>query len=144
MSGYPELDALSAITNYWDLELHIFGSIGDSVQLAQAYSVPAFLTVGYWKTRRQLANYLANEKVTITTVTGAALGAPPPPEGRRGRLAMLAGVRAPVASALLTVWHPEEFTIIDVWALATVSKFGETVDGVAFGDHSQPWWEQHL
>ena len=47
----------------------------------------------------------------------------------------------PVASALLTVWHPDEFTIIDIRALRTLSLLGEAVDEVGFDEHGQPWWE---
>lgn len=142
MARYPELEALDGITNYWDLEQHIFDAVGVAVRSAQSYTVPHFLTVGYWKARRQIARYLTNTGEALEAVTRHALADKPPEEGRRRRLMALAGVRAPVASALLTVWHPDEHTIIDVWALSTLAKLGEAVDGVAFGTHGQPWWEQ--
>lgn len=145
MDGRPELTGLAEITNYWDLEDHILGTVGTSVRSRGSYSVGEFLTVAYWKSRRQLANYVANERTagTVATVTEAALGPRPPTEGRRARLATLTGVRTPVASALLTAWRPDEYTIIDVWALAALSALGEEVEGVPFRDHGQPWWEQH-
>ena len=145
MDSRPELTALDEITNYWDLEDHILTTVGTSVRSRGAYTVAEFLTVAYWKSRRQLANYVANERTsgTVAMVTRAALTTQPPPEGRWRRLATLTGVRTPVASALLTVWRPDEYTIIDVWALAALSDLGEGVDSVPFRDHGQPWWEQH-
>jgi hypothetical protein len=145
MTGRPEFAALERITNYWDLEEHILGTVGTSVRSQGAYTVGEFLTVTYWKSRRQLANYVANEKTsgTVAMVTQAAFAPQPPHEGRWGRLATLTGVRTPVASALLTVWRPDEHTIIDVWALAALSSLGEEADGVPFRDHGQPWWERH-
>src|ERR1035438_9217455 len=74
MAMYPELSALAGITNYWDLETHIFETIGPAAQKRGSYTIPEFLTVGYWKTPRQLANYRKNEgkKTDVPNVTRRA------------------------------------------------------------------------
>jgi hypothetical protein len=144
MQVYPQLEALDQITNYWDLEEHVFSVLGPAVRSAGAYTVPQFVTVGYWKTPRQLSNYLENEGPAVLGVTKKALAAKTPAAGRTGALVRgLSGVRVRVASALLTVWRPEQFTIIDVWALTALSGLGEQIDGVAFAARSHGWWDSN-
>lgn len=145
MAEFPALQVVRGLASYWSLEDFIFSTIGPSVRDAALFTVAEFVTVGYWKTPRPLTNYLSNEARpgTIQKVTGAALARTEPAIGRRATLAYLNGVGAPVASALLTVWCPDEFTIIDYRALSTLSHFGATVDGVAASEHRQFWWEQH-
>ena len=145
MAAHPSLEVLAGITNYWDLEEHIFDTIGPAVRKAGAYTAPQFVTVGYWKSRRQLANYRKNEtrECGVGRITAKALAADLPNTAKPGVLCELAGVRIPVASALLTVWHPDEFTIIDTRALKALACLGEVIDGVGFNEHGQRWWEEH-
>jgi hypothetical protein len=143
ISDHPELNDLSGLTTYWDFEEHIFNSIGPDLQRTDSYSLPHFLTVGYWKTPRQLSNYRKNDEAKVRDVTSRAFDKALPSISRPATLTALDGVQVPVASALLTVWNPNEFTIIDVWALKTLSFYREGIDGVNFAQHGQPWWEQH-
>ena len=140
MPLYPELAVLDDITNYWDLEEHIFLTIGSSVRTRGSFTMAEFLTVGYWKTPRQLGKYLANAN-QVVSITGEALESTLSPPGRRQALCRLDGVGVPVASTLLAAWRPEEFTIIDIWALAALAHFGEHANGVAFDARSQAQWE---
>ena len=145
MANYPEREALTEITNYWGLEEYIFGVIGPAIRETGSYTFSQFATVSYWKSPRPLAHYRKNEEPveTVSTITGRAF-ASGLPDGKKPReLTELAGVRVAVASALLTVWRPERFTIIDRWALKTLSLLGETIDGVRFDEHGQSWWEKH-
>jgi hypothetical protein len=147
MATHPELMTLSGITNYWDLESYIFDTIGPVVRSRGSLTLPEFLTIGYWKAPRQLSNYRKNEHndegMTVPDVTGVALSDVTLDSMRPNALSALSGVRVPVASALLTVWHPHDFTIIDVWALKTLSAARESIGGTSFSDHGQPWWEDH-
>lgn len=144
MAAHPSLEVLDGITNFWDLEEYIFDTIGPAVREAGAYTIPQFLTVAYWKSRRQLANYRKNEtrERTVGGITAKALVADVPNTAKPGVLWELAGVRIPVASALLTVWHPDEFTIIDTRALKALACLGEGIEGVGFNEHGQRWWEE--
>ena len=148
MAVHPNLKVLAGITNYWDLETYIFDTIGPAVRTRGSFTIPESPIVGYWKTPRQLSNYRKNEQndegMTVPDMTGRALSKATVDRERPSALSALTGVRVPVASALLlTVWHPNDFTIIDVWALKTLSVLGESVAGGKFSDHGQPWWEDH-
>ncbi len=145
MQSRPALHVLDDLTNYWDLEDHIFSTIGPSVRQTGSFTVAELVTVAYWKTPRPLTAYLSNEEMpgTITSVTREALSPTEPELGRRGTLRKLNGVGVPVASAILTVWSPDDFTIIDVWALRTLSHFNQTVDEVTVSEHLQSWWERN-
>lgn len=143
IKAHPQLRVLSGITTYWELEEYIFGTIAPAVQKRHAYTLPEFLVVGYWKTPRQLANYRKNAKEEVRTVSHRALKARLPDDARPQALRTLSGVRVPVASALLTVWDSDAFTIIDAWAVKTLSLCGESINGIGFDEHPQPWWERH-
>jgi hypothetical protein len=139
MAKYPAaLSLLEPIDNFWDLERHIFQVVGESVRTSGVYAPSQLLTVGYWKSNRPLRYYVRNRAATVATVTRAALAEQSP----WYRLDQLIGVGIPVASALLTVWKPDEYTIIDVRALHTLNSFNEKADVTAFVDHDQPWWER--
>lgn len=141
MEACPDLEVLAGITNYWDFEMHIFETIGPAVRKRGSYTLPEFLTVGYWKTPRQLSNYRRNEGVPI--VTRDAFASDVADIDRPDALLGLRGVRVPVASALLTVWNPDTFTIIDVWALKALTQLGESIGEHRFSEHGRRWWENH-
>jgi hypothetical protein len=145
ISAHPEMQVLFEIATHWDLEEYIFETIGSAIRREGSFTLPDFLTVGYWKTPRQLGNYRKNARDNgkVQRVTLKALSDDLPNSDRPGVLSELTGVRVPVASALLTVWHPDEFTIIDIWSLKTLSLCGESIDGIRFEEHGQPWWEDH-
>jgi hypothetical protein len=145
IKAYPELQVLSQLTTYWDVEEYIFDTIGSAVRQAGSYTLPQLLLVGYWKTPRQLANYRKNaaDPDKVHRVTQEALSDDAPAIEKPSGLSALDGVRVAVASAHLTVWHPEQFTIIDIWSLKALSLCGESIDGVGFREHGQSWWERH-
>jgi hypothetical protein len=145
MKDHPELRPLSGVTNYWDLELYIFDTIGPSIRKTGAFTLPEFLIVAYWKARRQLASYRLNEadEGCVTRVTRRAFSRQVP-DGEKPRvLCELRGVQVSVASALLTVWNADKFSIIDVRALQTLCLLGESVEGIEFKEHPQRWWKEH-
>jgi hypothetical protein len=143
IKAHPEMGVLSEITTYWELEEYIFKTIGPAVQKAGFFTLPEFITVGYWKTPRQLTNYRKNNDATVQKITLKALASDLARPARPVEMSGLDGVRVPVASALLTIWRPEEFTIIDVFALKTLSRSSESIDGVGFHERGQTWWLGH-
>jgi len=73
-----------------------------------------FVSIGKWKTIRQIHNYKANEEETVSNVTRQVLKERD--ISKQIRLltkGKLKGVKIPVASAILTIVFPKEFCIID-------------------------------
>jgi hypothetical protein len=91
--------------------------------------------IGSWKAAR-VSGYLArNDEHAIADVTRVAL-APPTPDWMRHRiLRILDGVGHPMASAILTVWKPQDNTILDY---RVVEALHELKDRGAI-DIEPPW-----
>jgi hypothetical protein len=73
-----------------------------------------FVSIGRWKTPRQINNYEANSEETVGKITSQVLKEKS--ETKQIRLltkGALRGVKIPVASAILTVVYPKEYCIID-------------------------------
>jgi hypothetical protein len=81
------------------------------------------LAVGHWKSTRVLSRLNSNSDEDIEDITRVALSAPNRLKHRI--LHLLAGVQTPVASALLTVWNADMFTVTDVRAMETLRAHGE-------------------
>lgn len=84
------------------------------------------IAVGRWKSARAVGRLDANPDDDIEDITRAALAAPDRLKHRL--LHLLSGVRTPMASALLTVWNPARFTVVDYRAIETLRACGE-LDG---------------
>jgi hypothetical protein len=87
--------------------------------------------IGTWKAARATGYLARNEKDAIADVTRVAL-TPPTPDWMRHRiLGILDGVGHPMASAILTVWKPQDNTILDyrVSAVTLLSRgAGQVID----------------
>lgn len=73
-----------------------------------------FVSIGRWKSCRQIHNYEANSEETVNDVTSQVLKEES--ETKRIRLltkGALRGVKIPVASAILTIVYPDRYCIID-------------------------------
>jgi hypothetical protein len=81
-----------------------------------------------WKSRRTLGVMKRNPNIadadeTIRDVTRLALARDSTPDWMRHRiLCILYGVGHPVASAILTIWDPDNHTVIDVRTVAALRK----------------------
>lgn len=70
--------------------------------------------IGEWKTRGRNRKLLGqNADNDVRGVTTVAFASDTPESMRHGILTLLNGVRQRMASAVLTVWRPEEYTIFD-------------------------------
>lgn len=102
------------------VEQPVFGSVSARVRSQGFYTKPDLVAVGKWKSSRSASRLQANTDAEIKEITGLALKAS---DGVGYRLlTVLQGVGVPVASALLTVAHPERYTIIDVRAVRSLKK----------------------
>src|SRR3954447_14884920 len=98
-------------------ERRLFEEIGPRVRDRGRYTRSEFLEVGQWKSQRTRALLRRNRTATIESITARALG---DTDERVSILTALQGVSDPVASALLTVWDPERYTVFDYRAVETL------------------------
>jgi hypothetical protein len=91
------------------------------------YDKADLLAVGGWKAVRATGYLGRNDEADIEYVTQAAFAAPDHLKHRF--LSLLSGVQQAMASALLTVWDPEKFTVYDIRAMATLRAHGEAGPG---------------
>jgi thermostable 8-oxoguanine DNA glycosylase len=83
-----------------------------------------FVKLGWWKTRRQMKNYKANNEILIQESTRSAYLA----SEERQKLDILTkrmklkGVGVPVASTILHFLKPDEFPIFDVHVRSSLKK----------------------
>jgi hypothetical protein len=83
--------------------------------------------IGTWKTQRALGYLSQNSEDAIEEVTRLAFGSKTPEWMRHHILRILHGVGHPMASAILTIWEPENHTVLDyraVEALQELKKLG--------------------
>ena len=105
-----------------DQESHLFDVLALAVQEQGFFTRSQFLEVGRWKALRATGPMKANSDGRVQHVTALALS---PTNCERGStLTSLAGVGAPMASALLTVWQPENYTVYDERAQRSLEHFG--------------------
>lgn len=97
--------------------------VGPKVREQGYFDRDSFLAVGRWKSRRATSQMTSNTDEMIHDVTATALAAPLPIQHLV--LDILRGVAVPMASALLTVWNPEQHTVIDVRAVNSLVTHGE-------------------
>ncbi len=102
-------------------EEKLFSELGGAVRKRGWYSKAELIQVGEWKARGRIRGRLAqNSDADVKEITKAALTAP---EDRQCQiLGKLHGVADPMASALLTIWDPAHYTILDFRAFAALER----------------------
>ncbi|MGH2596250.1 MAG: hypothetical protein ACRDH7_09840 [Actinomycetota bacterium] len=104
-------------------EERLFQEIGPAVRAQGYFNRKQFLHVGEWKSPRSKGLQAHNTDSVVREITGLALG--PSMDERLTTLTALQGVQDAVASALLTVWEPDTYTVTDRRALATLTRAGK-------------------
>jgi hypothetical protein len=124
-------DRLRQFSTRYEFEDFLFTSVHADLRRGY-YAAEEFLVVGNRKSRRPIGFYIRNTAVDIRDTTRIAFtdaGRPWRQPGKANKpwnvLDRLHGVGIPVASALLTVWQPDTFTVIDFRALHTPGAHGE-------------------
>ncbi len=103
-----------------DTEVILFDEVSPKLQSRGKYELEEFFAVCDWKTTRTRTLVHRNRREHVSEVTHVAfncsewLQVPV--------LSALSGVGTPTASALLTVWRPNSYTIIDFRVLNALSK----------------------
>jgi hypothetical protein len=103
-------------------ERSLLEEIGPRVRARGSYARAEFFEVAEWKSQRTRALLRRNRTATIESVTARAFG---DAEERVSILTALEGVSDAVASALLTVWDPERYTVYDWRAVETLRRARE-------------------
>lgn len=104
----------------------VFKVIGPAVAKRGFYDHAELMQVGKWKANRVTGYLKRNSAEDVREISRLALAAPDHLKHRV--LSLLEGVKTPMASALLTVWSPDAFTVIDVRAVDTL-KANREVEG---------------
>ena len=104
-------------------EERLFHEIGPAVRAQGYFTRKQFLHVGEWKSPRSKGLHAHNTDATVREVTTVALRSST--EERLTTLSALHGVQDAVASALLTVWNPDAYTVTDWRAIATLERAGK-------------------
>ncbi|TCK25628.1 hypothetical protein [Pseudonocardia endophytica] len=108
----------------WDAV--VLDEIGPKVRRQGHYTDEDARDVVRWKSRRALGRLKLNGPGDIEYVTRAALNGPP--HLAHLLLGTLHGVATPVASSILMIFSPDEFTVIDRYAIRTLRAHGEWTD----------------
>ncbi|RAF20499.1 hypothetical protein DN545_31940 [Burkholderia multivorans] len=107
-----------------DLEAEIFDSIAPKVVRREGYKRKNFLKVVEWKAVAVLPQAERLDADDIDYITGVALDEDTPNHLRLPLLKGLPGVGNPLASALLTVFDPKKYAIIDARAVGVLHDHG--------------------
>jgi hypothetical protein len=95
--------------------------VGKAVRQRGWYSKAELIQVGEWKARGRIRGRLAqNSDADVKEITTTALAAPD--DRKHLILGRLHGVADPMASALLTIWDPERYTVLDFRAFAALER----------------------
>lgn len=107
-----------------DLEAEIFDSVAPKVVRREGYKRKNFLKVVEWKAVALLPRAERLAADDIDYITGVALDEDTPNHLRLPLLKVLPGVGNPLASALLTVFDPKKYAIIDARAVGVLHDHG--------------------
>jgi hypothetical protein len=105
-----------------DRERKLFSQVHPRIARDRYLRQRDFLEIGRWKSSRTLGKLRENGEGWIREVTLAAFD--PHTDERALTLTSLAGVGIQMASAFLTVWNPDEYTVIDRRAVDTLRRAG--------------------
>ncbi len=100
-----------------------------------------FVILGWWKTRRQMKNYQANDETLVKDATRLAYQTSNMLLKLHILLA-LKGVGVPVASTILHFMQPDEFPIFDLHVKSSLKKAGKWSRSV--DDASSDAWVEYV
>lgn len=122
---------LKKYLKYYFLEDYLFGEVNKNFKKRGYLTPEEFFAIVIWKSNRAKTNIYKGIKKsgkTIRAITSAVSRAKTS-EQKLDILISLPGIGIPMASAILTVCYPKDFTIADYRACAALKDFDETMDG---------------
>lgn len=124
-------------SKYYDLEAYLFNHVSTTFQ--QTHTLPAFdfFCIIIWKANRaksKIAKRLLKRGPNLEAAVSALMADISSAEGPKARLQVLHewGFLLPMASAILTVLFPEEFTVYDVRVCGILKGFEDLQNKTQF------------
>lgn len=108
-------------------EARLFGEVGREVRQRGHFVKAELVMIGGWRSHRAMGHLRLATEQMVESISALALDTNTAWQFRDRILCVLDGVAEPLASALLTVWDPEHFTLLDrrsVESLGTLLQFG--------------------
>lgn len=117
--------------NYYFLENYLFNEVSKNFQKRGYLTPEEFFAIVIWKSNRVKTNVrkgIEKNKKTIRAITSEVYQAKTA-EQKLNILTSIPSIGIPMASAILTVCYPDNFTIADYRACAALKDFGEEIAG---------------
>ncbi|MCP2015921.1 hypothetical protein L1280_003104 [Deinococcus sp. HSC-46F16] len=123
---------------YYDLERYLFETVSRKFAEGEEVTTFDFFCIVVWKSNRaksRVAARLMNRNADLDAAVRQLVGEVREAEGNRARLKVLLQawqLRLPMATAILTVFCPEDFTIYDYRACEQLGDFADLADRTDF------------
>lgn len=126
------MEDLKKYLKYYFLEDYLFGDIHKNFRRRGYLTPEEFFAIVIWKSNRRKTDIrkgVERSGKTIRAITSEVFRAKTP-EQKLKILTSVFSIGIPIASAILTVCYPDDFTIVDYRARASLKKdFDEEVEG---------------
>lgn len=114
---------------YYFREEYLFNDVNKNFQKQGYLTSEEFFAIVIWKSNRAKTNVLrgiVKSGKTIRSITSEVFGAKTP-EQKLNILTSIPGIGIPMASAILTVCYPDDFTVVDYRARGALKYFSEEI-----------------
>ena len=122
---------LKDYVKYYSLEDYLFGEVSRNFYKDHSLSAEDFFAIIIWKSNRsktKIVRRLKQEGLTVSEIVRNIRT-----ESREGQLQYLIGkkigIGIPIASAILAVCYPKDFTVVDYRVIASLKALKEEVEG---------------
>lgn len=145
MQDYSQYSIPLDYLKFYDLEHYLFTEVSGRFQRTGVISPADFYMVIIWKANRaksRIRNRLSKHEGGFAGAVEALTAALCEADGAAHRLEILMktwGFRLPMASAILTVLYPREFTVYDTRVCEQLGAF----EGLADRQFSETLWEDY-
>ncbi len=123
-----EIKNIKKYIQLYNVEDYLFTQIGPAGKKRGYFIFDEFYKICMWKTRRQKNRYLKNVD-KIEGVTKIAFSENDE-EKKMKKLCELDGVSVPVASAILTIFDPQNYAIIDIRCIDMLNILGYKINKI--------------
>jgi len=138
--------AVNDFARYYDLEEYLFREVSSGYQTNRQISAFDFFCIIIWKANRSKSKVakrmLAQGHRDLASAVETLLSAISTAKGNKERLRVLVegwGFRLPMASAILTVLYPDDFTVYDVRVCDVLCDFKDAQYKTRYDD----LWERY-
>ncbi len=125
------MDNLEKYLKYYFLEEYLFNDVSKNFQKHEYLTPEEFFAIIIWKSNRAKTNVrrgIEKSKKTIRKITAGIFQAKTS-EQKLNTLTSIPSIGIPMASAILAVCYPDDFTVADYRAYAAFKDFREEIAG---------------